>query len=102
MVVQRGGHRGEFLQRFHPPEPQHRPLSSSEWKMRVLDPVVHPATHLAAITVAEFAHRGGVLSESVSNDRLGPTVTLQSLLQKGQSRCFIALFGNVAFQDLAC
>ena len=28
-------------------------------------------------------------------------MALQGLLQKGQSRCFVALFGNVAFQDLA-
>jgi hypothetical protein len=32
-VVDGGVDGGEHLQTSHPPKPQHRPLSSSEWQM---------------------------------------------------------------------
>lgn len=39
---------GELLQTSHPPETEHRPLASSEGKMRILGPVVDPPTRLMA------------------------------------------------------
>jgi hypothetical protein len=47
----------EFLERLHLPEAEHGPLSSSERQMAVLGPIVHPAAHLTAVDIAEFAHR---------------------------------------------
>ena len=69
--------------------------------MRVLGSVVQPAAHLAAVQIAQLPHRCRVGSQSVRNDCLRTSMAPQGLLQKGQSRCFVALFGNVAFQDLA-
>jgi hypothetical protein len=43
VVVDRAVNRGEFLQTSHAPEPEHRPFSSSEWLVRILDAVVQPA-----------------------------------------------------------
>jgi hypothetical protein len=33
VVVETGVNRGEFLQRLHPPKPQHHPFSSSKWQV---------------------------------------------------------------------
>jgi hypothetical protein len=45
---------GEFLQTSHPPEAQHRPFSSSEWLVRVLGPIVQPATRFLAMAGTDF------------------------------------------------
>lgn len=60
MVLDVCVNRGEFLQRFHLSESQHGALSSSEWQVAVLGPVIEPAAHLAAVEIAELAHRGRV------------------------------------------
>jgi hypothetical protein len=47
---------GEFLQRFHLPESEHSPLSSSEWQGAIFGPVVQPLSHLPAVEIAQLAH----------------------------------------------
>jgi hypothetical protein len=54
MVADRGMDGGEFLQTSHPPEAQHRPFSSSEWQVRVLGPIVQPATRFLAMAGTDF------------------------------------------------
>ena len=100
VIVHASVHRGEFLQRLHLSEPQHCTLSSSEREVAVFDPVVLPAADLAAITVAEFAHRGGVRSEPVGDDRFRLSVALECLLHEGESRGFVPFPGDEALQDL--
>ena len=87
------------MQRLHSPETQHRPLPSSERQVAILDPVVQPAAHLAAIQVAEFAHGSRVGTQAISDDRLHPPMPLQSLLQEPQCRRFVPFLGDVGFQD---
>ena len=55
-----GVDRGELLQRFHLPEPEHRPLRSPEGQVAVLSPVVGPAAHLALVAIPELADRCAV------------------------------------------
>ena len=59
-VVDVGMDRGELLQRLHLSESKHRPLSSSEGQVRVLDPVVGPAANLLLGGVAQHFHGGFV------------------------------------------
>ena len=101
MVVQRGVDRSEFLQRLHPSKPQHRPFSSSEWQVRVFCSIILPSPHLAAIEIAQCAHCCRIGSKPVGDDRCGPTMPLQSLLQKRQCCRFISLFGDIGLQNLA-
>ena len=60
---------GELLQARHPAEPQHRPFSSSERQVRVLDPVVGPAADLLLVAVAELGHGCLVGAQPVGGDR---------------------------------
>ena len=54
VVMDRGVDGYEFLQTSHPPEPQHRPLSSSKRQMRIVSAVVGPTRHLAVIASAHI------------------------------------------------
>ena len=101
MVVDRGVDGSELLERLLLTKSQHGTLSSSERQVAVLYPVVLPSAHFAAVEIAQFAHRSRIGTQSVGNDHLNRTVLLQGFLQKHQSRCFIALFRNETFEDLA-
>ena len=96
-----GVDRGELLQRLHLPEPQHRPLSSSERQVAVLDPVVGPATHLLPITAAQLIHGRAVAAQAVGGDLIWRTMTLQRLPHEGQRCRLVTGFGNETFQHLA-
>ena len=93
--------RGELLQRRRAPKSLHRTLSSAERQVRVFHPIVLPPPHLAAVQIAEIAHRRRVGSQTVSDHGFDPAVTLQCLLQKHKSRSFVPFFGDVGFQDFA-
>lgn len=69
MVVEIGVVGGELLQRLHLSEAQHRPLSSAEWKVAVLYPVVGPASYLLLVAVAQLVHRRTVGSQAIGRDR---------------------------------
>jgi hypothetical protein len=100
MVVDGDVDGSELLECLHSAKPQHRPLSSSERQVAVLHPVVLPSAHLAAVEIAQLAHRGRVGSEPVGDYGPRSAVAFQSFLQKLQSRWFIALFRHKGFQDL--
>jgi hypothetical protein len=74
MVADGGMDGGEFLQTSHPPEAQHRPFSSSEWLVRVLGPIVQPATRFLAMAGTDFPKSGTVGPEPVGYDRFRATM----------------------------
>ena len=74
VVVDRGMDGGELLQCSHPPEPQHRPLASSERQVGVFRSVVEPPTHLAIVTATEVLQRGTIGSQAVGHNGLGAAV----------------------------
>lgn len=78
--------RGEFLEARHPPEPQHRPLSSSEWKVAVFSPIIDVATDLLSVLVANLFHRSAVGPQPVRDDGSGRAVALHGFLQEAQGR----------------
>ena len=69
--------------------------------MRILSPIVQPAPHLAAIKIAEVAHRGRVGMQPIGDDYFGLAVSLQRRVQKPQSRRFGSFLGDTGFQYLA-
>jgi hypothetical protein len=93
--------RGEFLQGFHLPEPQHGSLSSSEGEMAVLNPVVGPSADRLFVTVTKHVHRSAIRAEAIGSNGLYRVVPLQGFLHEGQSCLFVAGLGDVAFQYLA-
>ncbi len=105
MVVNGGVDEGvdgsEFMKRLHLSEPKHGSLSSSEGQVAVLGPAVEPATHVAAIEIAQIAHRRRVGPRPVGDDGFSPAVAFQRLLQEPHSRGFIPRFRDVALQNLA-
>jgi hypothetical protein len=72
---------------MHAPEPQHGPLSSSEQQVRVLGPVIGPASHLAVMTAAKVFRRSAVGPERLRHYGLGSNVALHRFLKEFQ-RCF--------------
>ena len=66
-----GVDRCELLQRLHLSEPEHRPLSSSERQVAVLDPVVGPAADLLLLGIAELVHCRAVRAQAIGGNRLG-------------------------------
>jgi len=101
VIVQAGVNGSEFLQRLHLPEPQHRPLPSSERKVGILSPVVQPAANLLLRPIADVIHSRPVGAQPIGDDRLRRTVTLQRLLHKPQRRWLVARFSHVAFENFA-
>ena len=83
--MKRSMDRGEFLQRFHPPKSLHRPLSSSERKMGILGLVIEPSAYLAAIQIAEFAHRCRVVFQPVGHNGFDPTVRFSAFFRKHEA-----------------
>lgn len=68
--------------------------------MAVLDPIVKPAAHFATIEIADLTHRCRVRSKAVRHDLLSLAMTLQRLLQKRQSRIFVAFLRNITLENL--
>jgi hypothetical protein len=81
VVVDLAVDRDEFLKRLCPAELEHRRLSSSKRLMRILGPIVLPATDLPAFEVAERPYRRAVGAQSVGDDDLRPAVALLSFLR---------------------
>lgn len=68
---------GEFLQRSHAPEAQHRPLSSSERLVTVLEMVVQLSASFAFADGAEGFECRTVRCKPIGDDDLGLTVPPQ-------------------------
>jgi hypothetical protein len=69
---------GELPQTSHPPEPKHRPLPSSERKVRVLRPVVQPPAGFLPVRCTDLFQGRAVLAKLVRHVALAPTVPLHS------------------------
>ena len=102
MVVQRGGHRGEFLQRFHPPEPQHPVRIDAELRrsgvaMKLVQqngaaPVKGPAVDTLLKTIA----RGNALWQRLQSENA--TVTELAKVE-GISVSYLTRVLRLAFLD---
>jgi hypothetical protein len=60
----------EFLQGLHAPEADHCPLSSSEWLMRILGPIVEPEASFLFVGAANDLHSRTVGSQFVGHEDL--------------------------------
>ena len=69
--------------------------------MWILHPVVEPPPHLAAIQLAELAHRSWIGFQAVGDDRFGLFTALQRLLHGRQSRRFVAFLRDRGLQNFA-
>src|SRR5271166_6472679 len=69
--------------------------------MRVFRPIVEAMTNLAAIDVADLAHRSGIGGKPVSDDAPRSAIFLHDALQKLQRRSLVSLRGDHRFQNLA-
>ena len=76
MVGDGGMDRGEHLQTSHPPKPLHCAFSSSEWEVRILRPIVHPAASFVAVGIADILHCRAVGSEFVGDQDMRASVAL--------------------------
>ncbi len=77
VVVDRAVNRGEFLQTSLPPKAKHRPLSSSEWLVRILDAIVQPAADLALVDGAQTLERDPIGSKPICHDLIDLTVATE-------------------------
>ena len=60
VVVDRAVDGGKFLKTSHPPEPEHRPLTSSERLMRILGAVVKPAANFPLVDGTDCLQGGTI------------------------------------------
>ena len=85
---------GEELKRLHPPEAEHRPLSSPERRVRVLDPVVRVPCRMLTLTRTEFPKRCSVGAQPVGDDLLRSPVSTHQFPQELQRCLAIAGLGD--------
>ena len=60
VIVDRAVDCSKLLQTSHLPKAEHRPFSSSEWLVRILDAIVQPAANLALVDSAQTLERGAI------------------------------------------
>ena len=70
MVANRRMDGDEFLQTSHMSETQHRPLSSPKWQVRILGPIIEPASRFLFRRIADDLHRGTIGAQSIGHDDL--------------------------------
>src|SRR6056297_880336 len=92
---------GEFLQTSHAPEPEHRPLPSSERQVRVLRSVVRPASGFLPIRRTQVLQRRAVGAQLVCHENLYATVLIHRFSEEFQSRLLVPGLRDEALQDLA-
>lgn len=91
----------KFLQTFHSPKPQHSPLSSSKWLMRILSTIVQPSTTLALFECSYSLDRGAIGRQSIGHERFDLAMPSQRFPEEFQCSLLIAALGDEAFKDLA-
>jgi hypothetical protein len=101
MVMDGGMDGHEFLQTSHVPEAQHRPLPSSKWQVRILRPVVPPATRFLPVGRADRLQRGSIRAMQVGHEDMRPIVPLDGFLQEFQNRLPVSGLGDKAFEHRA-
>jgi hypothetical protein len=90
--------RSEFLQTSHLSEPDHGPLSSSKWQMRILCAIIQPAASFLPVVVPNNSHRSAIGPQFVGHDDPWLTVAFHRFPLEFQ-RCFtISPLRNLGFQ----
>ncbi len=92
---------GEFLQTSHASETLHGAFSSSEWQVRVLNPVIEPPTRLLLFQRAHFCERCFVRRKTVGDDLFRSAMALHQFPEEFQSCSFVSALRNNRFQHLA-
>lgn len=69
--------------------------------MRVLRPVVGPASHLLFAGVTKLSHRSFVRGETIGGDFIGGAVPFQRLLHEPQRGLLVSCLGDVALEYLS-
>lgn len=99
MVVHIRMHRCELLKRLHLSEAEHNAFFSAEEKMRILDPIIEPASDFPTVFDARISHGSKIGFEAVGHDLNRTSIALQRLLEEAQSSRIIPFLGDIAFQD---
>ena len=68
VIVNRGMHSGEFLQRLDVSERRHRPFPPSKREMRILGSVVQPACAFPPPGISEPLYCGSIRRQAISHD----------------------------------
>lgn len=76
MVVDGGMNGDEFPQTSHAPEPLHGSLSSSEWQVRILRPIIHPAARFLPVGIAYTLQCRAVGPEFVGDQGIRASIAL--------------------------
>ncbi len=92
---------GELLKTSHSTEAEHRPLSSSERKVRVLSPIVEPATRLLPVRHTEVFHGGTIRAKPVRHEDIHTAMFLHCFPWEFDRGLLVARLGDEAFQHLA-
>ena len=101
VIVEGGMDGAELLQRFHPSDSEHCPLSPSERLVRILSLVVYIATDLLPVSDAKLLQRSTVRPQAVGGNRLSAAMALHEFLHELQCSFLIALFSGKGLQNLA-
>jgi len=89
---------GEFLQTSHPPEAKHRPLTSSEWLMRVLGAVVQPPADFPFVIRTDGFQGRTVRRQTIRNDHFYDPMAPKRFLEEFQCCFLVPAFGNEALE----
>ena len=92
---------GELLETSHAPEPEHCPLSSSEWQVRILRSIFEPPTGFLTGACANVAQGGSIGSELISNNLFGSAILTHCLLWEFQCGLLVAGFCDEALENFA-
>ena len=72
---------GEFLQGSRAPEPENCTHSKAEWEMRVLCPIVQPATGLRLVGCTKLPQGGPLGAPFICDELLRPTLSQHCFLR---------------------
>lgn len=90
-VVRNGGMEGcERLKTSHMPEPEHRPLSSSEWQVRILRPIIWLAAVLRTRVRSELLQSGALRAKLFGDENLCAAMFAHCILKGLQRSLLVA------------
>lgn len=101
MVVNGAVQSGEFLQTSHLLKPEHSPLPSPEWLVRILGAVIQPAAAFTLIDRAENLHGGTIRWKPICRNDFCHTMSLQLFPVEFQRCRLVSSFRDEAFEHFA-
>ena len=84
----------EFLQTSHLPKSEHRPFSTSKRQMRVVGPVVNPASRFLSRRIADDLHCSAVRAQSVGQNDIWFAAPFHRFPAEFQCCFAVAALGN--------